>query len=215
MSQDAYFQTRFAPDPKREVLWRTLYRYHFSPLISATDCVLELGAGYGVFINQVAAKRRIAVDSWPGFVNHLDPTIEEPRRRRDRPVVSRASVGEFRVREQPVRAHRPAGICLRPVPAQTSARNQWNAEYPATELLLLLPRVLRRLYPPDGLHPYEPLRFPRGSRLRRGRVPAAVPAVDDEVAPACVAGPHPPVPCRRRGDRSASKCCFAPGPSRA
>ena len=76
MSHDAYFQTRFAPDPKREVLWRTLYRYHFSPLISETDCVLELGAGYGFFINQVAAKRRIAVDSWPGFVNHLEPTVE-------------------------------------------------------------------------------------------------------------------------------------------
>jgi SAM-dependent methyltransferase len=76
MSHDAYFHTRFAPDPKRDVLWRTLYRHHFSRLIAESDCVLELGAGYGSFINQVRAMRRIAVDTWPGFVNHLDPAVE-------------------------------------------------------------------------------------------------------------------------------------------
>ncbi len=45
-------------------------------MISGTDCVLELGAGYGSFINQVVAKRRIAIDSWDGFINYLQPRIE-------------------------------------------------------------------------------------------------------------------------------------------
>lgn len=76
MSQDAYFNTRFAPDPKRDVLWRTLYRYYFSKQIGRDDCVLELGAGYGLFINQVQARRRIAVDAWSGFVDALQPGIE-------------------------------------------------------------------------------------------------------------------------------------------
>jgi hypothetical protein len=66
-----YFQTRLAYDLRREVLWRVLYRYYFSLLIADTDCVLELGAGYGHFINQVRTKKAIAVDSWEGFTDYL------------------------------------------------------------------------------------------------------------------------------------------------
>ena len=71
-----YFETRFAPDPRRQVLWRTLYRHFFSRLISKESSVLELGAGYGDFINQVSARRRIALDMWDGFAEHLQPGIE-------------------------------------------------------------------------------------------------------------------------------------------
>jgi len=73
---ETYFHTRFAHDPRRDVLWRTLYQHHFARLISPGDCVLELGAGYGSFINAVVARRRIAIDSWEGFVAHLQPQIE-------------------------------------------------------------------------------------------------------------------------------------------
>lgn len=58
------------------MLWKTLCRYHFSRLISPSDCVLELGAGYGYFINHVAARRRIALDAWEGFVQYLQPAVE-------------------------------------------------------------------------------------------------------------------------------------------
>jgi SAM-dependent methyltransferase len=76
MTREMYFQTRFAEDPQRELLWRTLYRYYFSRMIKPGDCVLELGAGYGYFINEVAARRRIAVDSWEGFSKHLAPGVD-------------------------------------------------------------------------------------------------------------------------------------------
>jgi len=76
MSPETYFQTRFVPDAKREVLWRTLYRYYFANLIAPTDCVLELGAGYCHFINEVVAQRRLALDSWAGFIDHLESGIE-------------------------------------------------------------------------------------------------------------------------------------------
>src|SRR5215475_715834 len=75
MSQE-YFQTRFSEDTRRDVMWETLCRFYFSRLISPTDSVLELGAGYGCFINHVTAKRKIAVDAWDGFVKHLQPGIE-------------------------------------------------------------------------------------------------------------------------------------------
>jgi SAM-dependent methyltransferase len=71
-----YFETRFTPDERREVLWRTLCRHYFGRLIAPEDCVLELGAGYGHFINHVSARRRIAQDIWEGFAAHLQPGVE-------------------------------------------------------------------------------------------------------------------------------------------
>jgi len=71
-----YHRSRFTPDPRREVLWRALWRFYFRKLIDPEHCVLELGAGYGSFINAVVARRRIAIDHWPEFAGHLAPGIE-------------------------------------------------------------------------------------------------------------------------------------------
>ena len=73
---DRYFQTRFSEDPRREILWRTLVQYYFQPKIPSDSCVLELGAGYGNFINNVRARCRIAQDQWPDFAQHLVPEVE-------------------------------------------------------------------------------------------------------------------------------------------
>jgi SAM-dependent methyltransferase len=71
-----YFETRFTGDPRREILWRTLVRYYFQDQIPQDGCVLELGAGYGNFINNVRARRRIAQDQWTEFSKHLDSGVE-------------------------------------------------------------------------------------------------------------------------------------------
>ena len=73
---DRYFETRFSEDPRREILWRTLVQYYFQSQIPPDSCVLELGAGYGNFINNVRAHRRIAQDQWPEFSKHLAPGVE-------------------------------------------------------------------------------------------------------------------------------------------
>lgn len=73
---DRYFKTRFTEDPRREVLWRTLVQYYFQKEIPQDGCVLELGAGYGNFINNVCAARRIAQDQWPDFSKHLADGVE-------------------------------------------------------------------------------------------------------------------------------------------
>jgi SAM-dependent methyltransferase len=44
--------------------------------VDPQDCVLDLGSGYGEFINEVVARRRIAVDSWAEFPRFLAPGIE-------------------------------------------------------------------------------------------------------------------------------------------
>ena len=71
-----YHRSRLTVDPKRDLVWRALWRHYFSRLIRADDCVLDLGCGYGSFINQVVARRRIALDSWTDFPAFLAPGVE-------------------------------------------------------------------------------------------------------------------------------------------
>ena len=76
MGAEDYFRTRFAFDPRRHVLWSALYRYYFARFIRPEFTVLELGAGYGYFINNVKATRRIAVDLWTGMTEFLERGVE-------------------------------------------------------------------------------------------------------------------------------------------
>lgn len=65
-ADDGYFDTRLAHDPRRSVVWSTLWDEVFSPYVRPSDTVVELGAGWCDFINNAVAQRRIAVDLWPG-----------------------------------------------------------------------------------------------------------------------------------------------------
>ena len=62
---EGYHASRLTADPRRDVVWDALWRFHFSKLIGRDACVLDIGCGYGNFINHVVARRRIAVDSGP------------------------------------------------------------------------------------------------------------------------------------------------------
>lgn len=73
---DGYHETRLAPDPRRDVVWKALWRYYFRHRVQPSDAVLDLGCGYGDFINNVVSARRIAIDLWPGFAAHLDPEVK-------------------------------------------------------------------------------------------------------------------------------------------
>lgn len=64
---DGYHETRLEADARRSTVWKALWRYYFRHHIDGGDTVLDLGAGYGDFINAVVAKRRIAIDAWPGL----------------------------------------------------------------------------------------------------------------------------------------------------
>jgi hypothetical protein len=77
VSVDAgYHQTRFEYDARRETLWRSLYKFFFKHWIREEDCVVELGAGYGHFINSVKARRRIALDLWSEMPKYAQPGVE-------------------------------------------------------------------------------------------------------------------------------------------
>lgn len=70
-----YHKTRFRYDKKRALLWKALYEYHLKDYIKKDYCVLELGAGFGYFINNVQCRKRIAVDIWEEFQKYLDNSI--------------------------------------------------------------------------------------------------------------------------------------------
>ena len=71
-----YHTTRFAPDPRRDVLWKTLVSGYFQRLIPVDGCTLELGAGYAHFINHVRSRRKIALDIWEGLRDHAASDVE-------------------------------------------------------------------------------------------------------------------------------------------
>lgn len=76
MSEKSYHETRFPFDQRREIVWRTLCSNFFDRLVQPDFHVLELGAGYGHFINNVRCKSKTAVDQWPGLLDHLKPGIK-------------------------------------------------------------------------------------------------------------------------------------------
>lgn len=76
MSVAGYHDSRLVQDGKRDILWKALWRYFFSKRIAPNDCVLDLGCGYGEFINNVTARRRIGVDLWDAMPSHVAPGVE-------------------------------------------------------------------------------------------------------------------------------------------
>lgn len=72
----SYHDSRLVKDERRSTVWRALWRSYFRHRIAADDCVLDLGCGYGEFINNVTARRRIGLDAWDGIRRHLDPSVE-------------------------------------------------------------------------------------------------------------------------------------------
>ena len=76
MSVAGYHDSRLVQDSKRDIVWKALWRYFFSKRVAPDDCVLDLGCGYGEFINNVTARRRIGVDLWDAMPSHVDAGVE-------------------------------------------------------------------------------------------------------------------------------------------
>ncbi|MEO7815180.1 MAG: class I SAM-dependent methyltransferase [Sphingomicrobium sp.] len=76
MSGSGYHESRLVQDRKRDIVWKALWRYFFSARIAPGDCVLDLGCGYGEFINNVTARRRIGIDLWDAMPAHVDAGVE-------------------------------------------------------------------------------------------------------------------------------------------
>lgn len=75
LTDEGYRRTRFRPDANRETLWATLCESCFQGWIRPEFHVLELGAGYANFINNIRCRTRTAVDIWPGLREHVQSGV--------------------------------------------------------------------------------------------------------------------------------------------
>lgn len=58
---DPYYKSRYVPNPDRKIVWKEIVNF-LKPYFEKADTVLDLGAGYCDFINNVEVKNRFAVD---------------------------------------------------------------------------------------------------------------------------------------------------------
>jgi SAM-dependent methyltransferase len=59
----------------RARMWRVLVSRFFQRFVAAGDAVLDLGCGYGEFINAIACARKYAMDLNAGAREHLEPSV--------------------------------------------------------------------------------------------------------------------------------------------
>ena len=71
----SYHAAPLVADPRRARVWQGVAR-HLAPHVGPAAHVLELGAGYCDWINNVPASRRVAVDVWPELPAHTAPGVE-------------------------------------------------------------------------------------------------------------------------------------------
>src|SRR5215813_9579784 len=60
----------------RQKVWGVLVSDFFQSLVPETGAILDLGCGYGEFINQVKAARKLAMDLNPGSREHVTPEVQ-------------------------------------------------------------------------------------------------------------------------------------------
>tara|TARA_Y100000310_G_scaffold282786_1_gene304271 strand:- start:3606 stop:4241 length:636 start_codon:yes stop_codon:yes gene_type:complete len=70
-----YYQTRFTHDPKRKVVWKAIAA-HLQQFVPKGGTVLDLGCGYGDFINNIKAGKKHALDIHGDVKKYLDDDVE-------------------------------------------------------------------------------------------------------------------------------------------
>ncbi len=72
------YRHRFTDDDRERKLqvWKVLCQDFFSKYVRPSDAVLDLGAGYCEFINNIDAARRVAVDANPELKRLAGPGVE-------------------------------------------------------------------------------------------------------------------------------------------
>ena len=59
----------------RRAVWKVLTENFFQPLVPVNGVVLDLGCGYGEFINAIRARAKLGMDLNPNTIEHLGPDV--------------------------------------------------------------------------------------------------------------------------------------------
>jgi SAM-dependent methyltransferase len=74
-SENKYFESRLQDVPARAQVWKHLVKY-FQRFIKPGDSVLELGAGYCHFINNIDSRKKFAVDKFNRLREFANPEVD-------------------------------------------------------------------------------------------------------------------------------------------
>jgi len=70
------YDNRFGPAQTfRRLIWQVLIRHFFQKFIPETGAVLDLGCGYGEFVNSVKARMKYGMDLNPNSRQHLQADV--------------------------------------------------------------------------------------------------------------------------------------------
>lgn len=72
----SYYATRYTPDPGRTRVWRAIINYLRKYTGDSSGTVIDIGCGYGDFINNIKANERHAIDLNPDAVNYLVDSVK-------------------------------------------------------------------------------------------------------------------------------------------
>lgn len=70
-----YYETRYTPDPGRTKVWRAIVDYISDKYLNSPGSALDLGCGYGDFINNLDCPDKVAIDLNPEAAKYLAPNI--------------------------------------------------------------------------------------------------------------------------------------------
>jgi SAM-dependent methyltransferase len=72
---DAYFRTRFVFDARRDIVWSEVCRYLQRNYIPADSRIIDVGAGYCNFINNIQGAEKHALDLFTEMGEFADPDV--------------------------------------------------------------------------------------------------------------------------------------------
>lgn len=72
------YKIRFSNEelPRKNEIWKILCSDFFQKFINPESTVVDIACGYGEFLNNIQAKRKIAVDLNPDAKNFLQKNVE-------------------------------------------------------------------------------------------------------------------------------------------
>jgi SAM-dependent methyltransferase len=76
IEQEAYLESRFTPDARRNTVWVHIVTYLQRWWNPETAAILDVGAGYCTFVNNARGARRVAVDVHSRLREHAAPGVE-------------------------------------------------------------------------------------------------------------------------------------------
>ena len=71
---DKYYESRYTFDARRSIVWKEITKFE-SEYIPEEATVVDLGAGYFYFINNIKASKKYAIDTSPELSNYAAPGI--------------------------------------------------------------------------------------------------------------------------------------------